>query len=230
MNSWANIIQDWLFPPTCLLCQDPGTPGRDLCQRCADSLPYHHNACPRCGLALAGPIAGCCGHCQTHPPAFDATFALFRYEEPARHLIHALKFRANYPCARLLGQLMAEALSDLAERPGRLIPVPLHPKRYRERGFNQAAEIARGISRQLQIPVELNCCARTRATPPQTELPARERLRNLRKAFRIVTIPQASHVAIVDDVVTTGTTVNELAKVLRAAGIERIDVWACARA
>lgn len=230
MNNWANIIQDWLYPPTCLLCQDRGTTGRDLCRRCADALPFHRSGCPRCGLALAPPFAGYCGRCLRHPPAFDATFALFRYEEPARYLIHALKFRSHYPCARLLGQLMAEALASLPEKPEGLIPVPLHPQRYRERGFNQAAEIARSISRQLHIPIELDSCARSRATPPQTELSAKERGRNVRNAFRVVTIPRASHVAIVDDVVTTGSTVNELAKVLRAAGVDRIDVWTCARA
>jgi ComF family protein len=230
VNNWSGIIQDWLYPPTCLLCGDPGTAGRDLCRPCAESLPYNLTPCPRCGLTLSVSQTVDCGRCQRHPPAFDATFAPFRYEEPVRHLIHALKFRANYPSARLLGQLMAEALTGVKNKPALLLPVPLHPSRYRERGFNQAAEVARTLSRQLHIPLDPYCCARARATQPQAELPAKERLRNLKKAFRIIAAPRASHVAIVDDVVTTGTTVNELAKVLKAAGVERIDVWACARA
>jgi len=230
VNNWPSIIQDWLYPPTCLLCGDAGAAGRDLCQSCINSLPYNRTACLRCGLTLATHSAEYCGHCQQNPPGFDVTHTLFRYEEPVRYLIHALKFRADYPCARLLGQLMAEHLGEFADKPELLIPVPLHRERYRERGFNQATEIARTLSRRLQIPLDPTCCIRTRPTRPQAELPAKERLRNLKKAFQVVSALGAAHVAIIDDVVTTGATVNELAKALRAAGAERIEVWACARA
>ena len=230
MNNWLSIIQDWLYPPTCLVCGDPGAAGLDLCEPCADALPYNRIACPRCGLALPTPQTAECGRCQKHPPAFHATHALFRYEEPVRHLIHALKFGAHYPSARLLGSLLADALCGLEDKPALLIPVPLHPSRYRERGFNQATEIARTLSRRLHIPLDLTSSARVRPTQPQAELAAEQRARNIRKAFRILKAPKATHVAILDDVVTTGATVNELAKVLCAAGVERVDVWACARA
>lgn len=230
MNNWLSIIQDWLYPPTCLLCGDPGAAGRDLCRPCADALPYNRSACPRCGLALTTLQTVECGRCQRHAPAFDATRALFRYEEPVRHLIHALKFGAHYPCARLLGSLLADALRDMEDKPALLIPVPLHPSRYRERGFNQATEIARTLSRRLRIPLDPTCCTRVRPTQPQAELAAKQRARNIRKAFGTLRAPAADHVAIVDDVVTTGATVNELAKALRNAGVSRIDVWACARA
>jgi ComF family protein len=230
VNNWLSIIQDWFYPPTCLLCGDPGAAGRDLCRPCADSLPYNRTACIRCGLTLPFPQDSECGRCQRHPPAFHSTCALFRYEEPVRHLIHALKFGARYPCARLLGSLLADALSSLEDKPALLIPVPLHPSRYRERGFNQATEIARILSRRLQIPLDVTGCVRVRRTQPQAELAAEERARNIRKAFQIVGKPAVAHVAIVDDVVTTGATVNELARVLRAAGVRRVAVWACARA
>jgi ComF family protein len=229
MNKYLSIIQDWLYPPTCLLCGDPGTPHRDLCGRCAAALPYQEVACLRCGETLSNPAPEC-GRCQRHPPAFDSTTAIFRYEEPIRHLLHALKFSAQFSCARLLGTLMAERLAADREKPRRLIPVPLHASRYRQRGFNQSTEIARTISRRLNIPLALRCCARVRSTPPQTELTAKRRQNNLKDAFQVLRAPGADHVAIVDDIITTGATVNELARVLRTAGVRRIDVWACARA
>ncbi len=230
LNNWPGIIQDWLFPPTCLLCGDAGYGGRDLCAACFECLPYNVPACPRCGQSL--PFEGDipCGDCQKTPPAFDRTFALFRYEEPVRHLIHALKFHARYPCARLLGGMLGDALREVEEKPQCIIPVPLHLGRYRERGYNQATEIARAVSRRLQIPLDLHSCIRVHATQPQSELTSRQRLRNVKKAFAMAKPIKAEHVAILDDVVTTGATVNELAKVLCMAGVKRIDVWACARA
>ena len=230
MNNWAGIIQDWLFPPTCLLCGDAGTPGRDLCAPCAESLPFNRPACLRCARPLPFATALPCGACQRRPPAFDQGFALFRYEEPAAHLIRALKFHARYPCARLLGDLLADALAGRDDPPSLIIPMPLHPGRYRERGHNQSLEIARTLSRRLRIPLDFRSCARVQATRPQTELRAKERRRNVKKAFAVARPPKADHVAILDDVVTTGATANELAKALRKAGVARIDVWACARA
>lgn len=230
VNNWPRIIQDWLFPPTCLLCGDPGTPGRDLCEACAKSLPRNHPACPRCATPLPFASALPCGECQCRPPAFDKSFALFRYEEPARHLIHALKFHHRHPAARLLGDLLADALADTDDKPELIIPVPLHPTKYRKRGHNQSLEIARVLSRRLQIPLDFNSCARVKATQSQTELKAEERRRNVRKAFAAAKPIHARHVAIFDDIMTTGSTVNEVAKVLRQAGVERVQVWACARA
>jgi ComF family protein len=230
VNNWPRIIQDWLFPPTCLLCGDPGTPGRDLCQACAESLPLNQPACPRCATPLPLASALPCGECQRHPPTFDQSFALFRYEEPARYLIRALKFHNCHPCARLLGDLLADALADIGDKPELILPVPLHPSRYRERGHNQSLEIARVLSRCLYIPLDFSSFARVKATQSQTELKAEERRRNVKKAFALVKPIHARHVAILDDVMTTGATVNEVAKVLRKAGVERIEVWACARA
>lgn len=204
--------------------------GRDLCEACANSLPRNHPACPRCALPLAFDSAEPCGECLKRPPAFDRSFALFHYEEPARHLITTLKFHARYPCARLLGDLLADALADREDPPGLIMPVPLHSSRYRERGYNQTLEIARTLSRRLHIPVDYQSCIRARLTLPQTQLKAKERRRNVKKAFALARPIEADHVAILDDVITTGATVNELAKLLRKAGVGRIDVWACARA
>ena len=230
MNNWTSIIQDWLFPPTCILCGDAGDKGRDLCLACAQSLPYNLIACPQCGLPLQFETDTPCGNCLKHPPTFDRSIATFQFEEPVRHLIHALKFHARYPCARLLGDMLADKLTKLEDKPDIIIPVPLHPKRYRERGYNQALELARIVSKRLDLPLDYQHCIRTHATQAQTELNALQRSRNMRKAFAIVKPITYQHVAILDDVVTTGATVNELAKVLRKSGVKRIDVWACARA
>ena len=230
VNNWRSIIQDCLFPPTCLLCGDAGTAGRDLCPACAEALPYNRPACPRCALPLPYPTDLPCGNCQRHPPAFDRSLALFRYEEPVRHLIHALKFQARHACARLLGDMLADALSQIEDLPELIIPVPLHPSRYRERGYNQTLEIARTLTRRLGIPLDYQSCIRSIATQPQTELTGKERRRNVSKAFALAKPVHAVHVAILDDVVTTGATVNALAKVLRGAGVRQIDVWACSRA
>jgi ComF family protein len=230
VNGWSAIIQNWLYPPTCLLCGDAGWAGHDLCVACRADLPSNTPACPRCGSLLSGPVSTDCGACQRKPPAFDATVAAFRYEEPIRHLIHGLKFQARYAAARLLGDLLADALAGCRDLPRLLIPVPLHRSRYRERGFNQSLEIARVVSARLHIALDYLSCERIRPTVPQTELSAAERARNIKQAFRVNGSLRGLHVAVLDDVVTTGATVNELARTLRKAGASRIDVWACARA
>lgn len=232
VNNWPRIIQEWLYPPTCLLCGDDGAGGLDLCRGCMDALPFNRPACPTCGLPLPArsPPGVSCGRCQKRPPAFHSAIVPFRYEEPIRYLIHDLKFRGRTTGARLLGNLLADALLELDRRPQCLIPVPLHPARYRERGYNQAAEIARIVARRLRIPLGLDTCRRIRSTRPQAELSAAERRRNLRGAFEVVDKLDADHVALLDDVVTTGSTMNELAKTIRAAGANVVDVWAIARA
>jgi ComF family protein len=143
-------------------------------------------------------------------------------------LIHALKFRADLSMARTLGRLMLPELEQL-ERPELLIPVPLHPSRLRHRGYNQAIELYREAARSLAIPMARHSVVRTRATQPQVELDARRRHGNLRGAF-LVRGAVPAHVAILDDVITTGTTVNELAITLKRAGAEKVSVWAVARA
>lgn len=232
VDEWPRIIQQWLYPPTCLLCDAPGHNGLDLCPGCLDDLPHSRHACPRCAIALPmeAPPATLCGRCQKKPPAFDAAVTLFHYEEPVRHLLHALKFGHRHACARLLGELLAARLAPLPERPQLIVPVPLHPKRYTERGFNQALELARPLSRHLGIPLDAHHCRRIRATPPQSQLTALQRRRNLRGAFQIEGDISAQHVAILDDIVTTGATVGELARALKRAGVKKVEVWCCARA
>ena len=221
-----------LYPATCALCGAPGHAGLDLCPGCLRDLPHNLHRCPRCALPLPSdaPRAALCGPCQRRPPPFDACYAPLRYEDPVPALIGGAKFRSRLELTRLLGQCLARALYEQgAEMPGMILPVPLHPRRLRERGYNQALEIARAASRELGVNCDGGCCERVLATAPQAGLQQKERRRNVRGAFRVTRPPAAAHVAVLDDVVTTGSTVAELARVLRKAGVERIDVWAVAR-
>lgn len=230
--NWLNIIQDYLLPPTCLLCGNRGVDSRDLCAGCRRDLPRNHHCCPQCAQLLE-PAAVAhipCGRCLSLPPAFDKTYAPFIHAGAIRYLITSLKFKAEYKNARLLGQLLAEQLRQTAEMPDLILPVPLHKSRYRERGFNQSIEIARTVGRELHIPLDLTTCRRHLDTPHQSRLTAEQRRKNLKNAFAVVKPVNARHIAILDDVMTTGSTVRELASVLKKAGIEKVDVWVSARA
>jgi ComF family protein len=230
--NWINIIQDYLLPPTCILCGNSGFDGRDLCASCYQRLLRNNLCCYRCAEIFATPTASpiLCGRCLSSQPAFDETYAPFIYHGEMRHLITSLKFGAHYKNARLLGLLLAEHLKITAQRPELILPVPLHKTRYRERGFNQAIEIAKTVSRQLQIPLDLSSCLRHRDTPHQTALTARQRRKNMKNAFSIIKPLHAQHIAILDDVMTTGSTAHELASLLKKTGASRVDVWVCARA
>ena len=232
MNNWLDIIQNFLLPPTCLLCNGHGVGNRDLCEPCLQSLPRNYHCCYRCAEIFEQAVhtPGLCGHCLSQPPAFDETHSPFIYDENISFLIRQLKFNRHYANARLLGTLLADSILTSVELPQCIIPVPLHRSRYSERGFNQAIEIAKTLAKQLDIPVDLNSCKRHRITQHQSNLPAKQRRKNLKNAFSVVKPLKYQHVAIVDDVMTTGTTVNELAKALKKSGVERVDVWVCARA
>lgn len=232
VNNWINIIQDYLFPPTCILCGNEGFDSRDICHSCYSQLPGNDFSCFRCAEILAGSRSdvGLCGRCLSHAPAFDRTYAPYIYQGAVSRLITSLKFNACYQNARLLGILLAEYLEQYADKPDCIIPVPLHKTRYRQRGCNQAIEIARIVAKELQVPLDLDSCARRRDTPHQTGLAAKQRRKNMKNAFAVVKPIDASHVAIIDDVMTTGSTAHELAALLKKSGVMRVDVWVCARA
>lgn len=145
-------------------------------------------------------------------------------------MIQGLKYRRDLMYGRVLGSLLADHLAGRHTRPELVIPVPLAPRRFRERGFNQARELARPVCRSLGLRLRSDLVVRHRETREQAALERAERLKNTQRAFSLVAPLNARHVAIVDDVVTTGSTVNEIAKILRDAGVEWIEVWAVARA
>lgn len=228
--NWIKIVQRILYPAHCVLCGRPGEEERDLCAACLDSLPANHNACQRCGAPLtqSGTV---CGPCRRKPPPFDSCHIPYLYAMPMDHLLQQLKFHQKLHLATLLGGLLADSVKGREPPlPECLLPVPLHSRRLRERGYNQALELARVLSLRLDIPLETALCRRERETTPQTALDGKERRRNLRGAFTVRDGARPRHIAIIDDVVTTGTTVSELARTLRRSGVERVEVWACARA
>ncbi|MCP4408811.1 MAG: ComF family protein [Gammaproteobacteria bacterium] len=227
---WLNAVQTSLYPPICLLCKAPGTDDLDICTDCMEDLPRITQACRRCAIPLESSRVELCGACQHEPPPVDNALAAYLYTFPVDRLITELKFRGKLPYARLLGRLMTESLIDsITELPEYIIPVPLHPWRIATRGFNQSLELARDISRYLQVPIDIDSVRRTRHTPPQTGLPEQERQKNVRRAFDIRPTLSLDHVVIVDDVLTTGNTVREMARMLKRSGVKRVDVWVLAR-
>jgi len=216
-----------LLPARCLLCTAPGAEGRDLCAACNDALPRNLLACPRCAISM--PVAGTCGRCLRRPPVLHGTHAAFVYAAPIDRLLPRYKFHQDLAAGRLLAGLMAQALAA-AERPHALVPVPLHAARLRQRGYDQALELARPLAAAMDLPLEPDLLRRPRATAAQSDLGALARRRNLRGAFAVQpgrSPPQ--HVALVDDVMTTGATLHAAAVALRRAGVQRVDAWVCAR-
>jgi len=213
-------LASFMFGGSCFLCR--GAAGDILCAACRAELPYLFGPrCPRC--ADDSPHGEPCGRCLASPPAYDATVAALSYEFPADVLIHALKFRGELALASLFGGFLLERIDPHGS--DCVIPVPLSGARLRERGYNQAVEIARALGG----PVELGRCTRTRDTAEQMNLPLAERARNVRGAFRFEGRLDGRSVAVVDDVMTTGATLGELAATLKAAGAARVVNWVVAR-
>lgn len=230
LYNWLKNIQSFLYPSTCSLCLAPGSGELDLCEACALDLPRIHQACKRCALPLPSGGVTLCGNCQHQPPYYDAAVAPLRYTFPVNRLIQRFKFQGQLSNSRLLGHLMADSVAQQrAELPDVLLPVPLHQQRLQARGFNQSLVLARYLSRRFNLPIDAHSVIRVKPTSPQMELPLKARKENIRSAFKVRQTFSVRHVAVVDDVVTTGSTVNELARVLRRVGVQRIQIWSCAR-
>ncbi len=226
-------IEQWIFPPICCLCGLSSPPVQDFCEVCIECLPWIEDPCFRCALPLETEEAIYCQICRERPPSFDRTCALFSYEPPIKRMIAKLKFSGNLAYGRILGKLLAQKLQadSLAyPLPQALVPVPLHHKRWVKRGFNQAQELALGAHRVLGIPLLNQICTRIKETPAQSRLDKVQRKSNLKNAFYVQAPLSFEHVAIIDDVMTTGSTADALALVLKEAGIEQVDVWCIARA
>lgn len=217
----------------CALC---GSAAQEqaLCPPCFRALPYLGCACGSCARPL--PTAGICGRCLRKPPAFDAAIAALAYAFPVEILITRAKYGADLGMAAFLGDLVAktaqsapQVFSDYAN--AIVVPIPLSPARQRARGYNQSAEIARVVAARLALPLA-NDLMRTRETEKQADLPFKARLRNVRDAFSAASLERplaGKHVLLVDDVMTTGATVHEAAKALKAAGVTRVTVAIVAR-
>ncbi|BFI94709.1 MAG: ComF family protein [Rhodanobacter sp.] len=228
LQPWRGL-QHWLLPSCCLLCGAAGANDLDLCAPCAAELPRNRSCCARCALPLPA-AAALCGECQRHAPPWDAAWAPFRYGWPLDRLEARFKFGRDLAAGRALAALWQGEPMPLA-RPALLLPVPLHRTRLRQRGYNQALELAKPLARALGVPLRRDLLLRLRSTAAQTELDAVTRRRNVRGAFAVrAGIALPAHVAVLDDVMTTGATLAECARMLKQAGVQRVDVWALARA
>jgi ComF family protein len=238
---FAQKLLSNLFPSRCILCRQ--TVGEsdvmhniEVCSDCFKILPFNKTCCIRCALPLAEDIKNgvLCGRCITKPPVFDYCYSLFRYEDEIIHLVHQLKFAEKISYARSLGEMLFSRLQAeiqlTKEKPECLLPVPLHKSRLRQRGFNQSIEIARILAKKLGVPIEYDIVKRERSTVTQTGLNAKQRQKNIKNAFSVAGEINYKHVLIIDDVVTTGSTVNELARVLKKNKVERVGVLSIARA
>jgi ComF family protein len=225
----SGALQRFILPHHCLLCGAAGEDGLDLCRECARELPRNRTCCARCALPLPEPAAQC-GQCQRRPPPWDAAWVPFRYAWPLDRLESRFKFSANLAAGRVLASLwLREPLPPAL--PAWIVPVPLHLARLRQRGYNQALELARPLAKRLGPALRCDGLLRQRATAAQTELGAVQRRRNVRGSFAVHDkVAWPDHVALLDDVMTTGATLAECARMLKRAGVQRVDVWALARA
>jgi len=241
-----------LLPQDCFVCGSQNAQGSSqkslLCSACEATLPrlsspLHPYSCPVCALPTSTfiPIGSSCGSCLKEPPHYDSTLALFSYEFPIEHLIQALKYQHRLPLAHLFAEQFIQAL---AQRRGKeeqkekelndlsidyFIPLPLHRLRLKERGFNQAVEIARELTRIYKIPLLADVCTRELNTAPQASLPWKERRKNVRGAFHCSVDLTGKSVAVIDDVMTTGATLDEFARTLKKHGATKVCNWVVAR-
>lgn len=238
-----------IYPKVCLHCNDVGHNGMDFCERCLQRLPWVEFTCVRCALPLPSSNAAVCGTCSNRELYFDYASTPFQFDGFIRDAIYQFKFNNKLNQGKLLAQLLLRHIEKMQlEIPELIIPVPLHKKRMRQRGYNQALEIARIVSKELgnnlgsvfaeenakeyKSKLDYNTVYRNRDTSVQMELLAKQRHKNVKGAFSVKensTILKNKHVCILDDVMTTGNTVNEVAKCLKDAGVERVGVWCIAR-
>ncbi|HEX5539832.1 MAG TPA: ComF family protein [Methylophilaceae bacterium] len=209
------------------MCSAPAGPTLDLCEDCLRDLPWHDQPhCAQCALpALHGQT---CGHCLKSPPAFDRTRALLRYGYPVDAMLQRYKYQHLLSMAHTFAGLMLHALPTAA-LPDLLIPMPLHAQRLKERGFNQALEIARIVAGKLALPLDMHSCTRTKDTAPQVSLPLKQRVKNMRGAFHCTEDLHGLRIALLDDVMTTSASLNALAKTVKAAGAAKVECWVIAR-
>jgi len=215
-----------LLAQDCLLCA-AASGNEILCKACANDLPRLQKPhCPRC--ALPTPNGETCGRCLAKPPHYDATLAVYSYDFPLDKLVQSFKYGHRLALGAYFGQQLAALAGNLAA--DLIIPLPLHPLRLRERGFNQALELARPLGRTLNLPIDSASCSRTRNTPAQANLAWRERTKNIRGAFHCATDFTGKRIILVDDVMTTGASLDECARTLKLHGAVEVTLLVVARA
>jgi ComF family protein len=217
-------LRDALLANDCVLCGAASDAGL-VCAECATELPRLGVACPQC--AGPSPAAEVCGTCLTNPPPFDATLAAWRYEFPIDRMVRALKYGGRLALAETFGEELAGRA--FGARIDAIVPMPLFPSRLRERGFNQSVEISRHVARRIGVPVAAQLVERVRDTVPQTDLPHAARAGNMRGAFACAGVVAGMRLAVLDDVMTSGASLTEMARTLKLAGAVRVENWIVAR-
>ncbi len=220
-----------VYPGDCVLCGAAGHQRLALCAACLADLPVNRNACVRCAepLAVATPQA-LCGRCLRRPPIYDSAWSPFLYRQPLEWMIQRFKFDAKLFIGQLLAELAIQRFPSSPAGAQCIIPVPLHRQRYRERGFNQSRVLASVFSRHTGLPVDDHSCRKLRSSPPQIGSTAAERRKHVKQTFHFDNRHAYHHIVILDDVITTGSTVSEMTRIMKLAGVARVDVWSIARA
>ena len=222
---FKHMLKVSLFPQACLLCSASDGGDFGICTDCLNELPHHASCCPQCGLlSFEGQL---CGACIASPPDFDATKAAFTYQYPISQVLQQYKYNQQLFLAETFSELMLNNLQ--ANNIDLIIPMPLHPSRLQERGFNQSLEIARIIGKRLNVPITSQAVARIKQSPPQASLPLKERVKNMKGAFACYEDLSGLRIALIDDVMTTGASLNALAKAVRAKGAAHVECWLIAR-
>ena len=226
----SSISQTLALPSICTLCNQFHKGLSAVCCHCIEFIKPLGSACRHCAYPLPDEEYLVCGQCIKKPPYFDNALIAYVFEEPLRSLLHRFKYHNNLHLCSFLCQLMLDAVQKqpVSTTAPCLIPVPMHSKRLRQRGFNQAAVLTKALARKLSLPYDLTSCQKIINTAPQASLDSEQRQKNLRNAFHSKALPY-EHIILIDDLLTTGCTANELAKTLKETGVKRVDVWCCAR-
>ncbi len=229
-----SLIKAPLFKPQCVLCDSPVSYKISLCDGCRADLPLVEFACRNCALPMEnGSNTGLCGQCIGQKKHVDYAINLFHYEAPVDYLIGQMKFQQNLSVTAVLADLFRSHLERMGfknDRPDAFLPVPLYNKRLAKRGFNQSLELIKPLAKSKNIPILLNAISRSKETQAQTGLSKQARKKNVSDSFSLVSGSVHSHILIVDDVVTTGATTNEVAKLLKKSGVKKVGVLSLARA
>lgn len=226
-SHWVDGLRQALLPAACIAC-GAGTGGAPVCSACNRDLPWNNPACPACALPTA--TGEVCPACLQKPRAFDAATAAFRYETPVAEALLGLKYQARFLHAAWLAEALATRLiAQQRPLPQLIVPVPLHRGRLGWRGYNQSVELARHLGRRLALPVAVGVARRPQAAIDQIGQTAAARRRNLKDAFRVGPGVAGLTIALLDDVMTTGATLEELARAAKRAGAIRVEAWAIAR-
>ena len=241
LNKWlknrqllsVDTLKQVLFRQNCVFCNAninaPQTSNHAVCRPCLNDLPWHPtNSCPQCGLTSSGMV---CGRCLNSPPDFDATKAVFLYAYPVDAMMLRYKYGNMLNLGDAFGEFLAKKVNveDCLKNIDIIIPMPMHPQRLKERGFNQALEIAKVLCKKSKEKLDFKSVERQTLTPPQASLPLKERVKNIKGAFKVNVNLTGKRIAIVDDVMTTGASLNELAKTLKKAGAVHVECWVIAR-